>query len=147
VHAEQIAGFVDRHGDRTAGVLWAAAMALVKQAGDAGLESHHGRWTGMPELELRWLRNQLAHALALAHLAVAMQEDLNEENRELTRELGDVAAAHGRRQRERRERTLRAQEARLRYQQIRRDHGREPTREEKFPWLYETDGDPAVTET
>ena len=91
--------FLLRHGDRAAEVLYHAALTLIRQAAHEGLEGVPGRWHGIPRMELRRLRQKLAEALELAHLAVALQEQENERYRDLTRELDEAAAAAARRAR------------------------------------------------
>jgi hypothetical protein len=92
--------FLSRHGDDAAELLWTAALSWLEAAArDAG-EAHYGRWRYYPAGELRRLRTGIARALELARLAVAMQEQANEEARSLAAALRDEAAnaaARGRR--------------------------------------------------
>lgn len=103
--------YLDRRGDRAAEVAWTAALALVVQAADDAREARWGRWRHHPRGELRRLRRDLAEALELARLAVALQEQEHEQRAALELELAEAAAEAGRRRR--RAQTLPAERARL----------------------------------
>lgn len=108
---EGIAGFVSRRGDRAAEVVWDAALAMLERAFRDARESSESRWRWYPRGELRRLRRDVAEALELARLAVALREEEQEQSRELDEELTRTAAEAGKARR--RAQTLPAERARL----------------------------------
>lgn len=106
-----LAGFLERRGDRAAEVVWEAALVMVARAAEEAREGHWGRWRHYPSGELRRLRRDLAEALELARLAVALREEEHNRSAELDAELATQAAEAARRRR--REQTLPAERARL----------------------------------
>jgi hypothetical protein len=116
---EGIAAFVERRGDRSAEIVWGAALEMIRQAAEEAKEGKWGRWRHYPKGELRRLRRDLAEALELAHLAVALQEEERAQHADLDRELHEAAVEAGRRRR--RAQTLPAEQARLENARRRRD--------------------------
>jgi hypothetical protein len=106
-----LAAFLDRRGDRAAEVLWDAALTMVVRAAADAREAHPQRWRGYPRGELRRLRRDMAEALELARLAVALREEEQDQHGDLEDELHRAAAEAG--ARARRAQTLPAEKARL----------------------------------
>lgn len=67
--------FGARYGDETAEIIWAAALSMLEQAARRAGEGTWGRWRNFPSGELRRLRRDVARALALARLAVALEAE------------------------------------------------------------------------
>ena len=86
-----LAGYLERRGDRAAEVLWDAALAMVNCATEEAGRGGSLRWRSYPRGELRRLRRDLAEALELARLAVAIREEDEEQAR-----LSLADALHGR---------------------------------------------------
>lgn len=106
-----IEAFLARHGDDAAEVTWWAALSLLERAAINAREGRWGPWRFYPAGQLRRLRRDIAQALELARLAVALQEEENNAERQLDVELREHAAEAGRQRR--RAGTLAAEEARL----------------------------------
>lgn len=91
--------YLEEHSGRAAEILWDAALVIARQAVDDTRATTQSRWRSFPRGELRVLRRDLARALALARLAVALQEDEHERSRDLTtvlnREAGLARARAG----------------------------------------------------
>jgi hypothetical protein len=126
-----IEGFVERYGDRAADVLWEGALAMADRAIEHQREDReHARFRTTPRSQLRHLRQELAEALSVARLSVAVREAVHERDRDLNAELAAAAAAAGRQGR--RERTREAERVRRIKGRIRRLHGREATEQELY---------------
>jgi hypothetical protein len=116
-----LAAFVERRGDRSAEVVWSAALAMLERACADARECSSSRWRWYPAGELRRLRRDVAEGLELARLAVALQEEDAEQRRELDRDLAAAAAEAGRARR--RAQTLPAERARLANAEARKTAG------------------------
>lgn len=103
--------FGARYGDEAAEIIWAASLSMLEQAAKRAGEGTWGRWRNFPRGELRRLRSDVARALALARLAVALEAESNAAGADLADELHraarSAAAWSGR------ERTLDAEYVRL----------------------------------
>jgi hypothetical protein len=103
--------FVERFGDDAGEALWYAGLALLDQAVKRGQEGAYGRFRHFPGGELRRLRKDLARGLSMCRESCTLQDLVNGELRELTRDLDEQAQEAGRRRR--REQTWPAEQARL----------------------------------
>lgn len=108
---DELARFGTRHGDEVAEIVWAASLTMLEQAAKRAGEGTWGRWRNFPRGELRRLRSDVARALALAHLAVALEAESNAAGADLSEELRRAAAKAA--ARAGRERTLDAEYVRL----------------------------------
>jgi hypothetical protein len=104
--------FIERYGSEAPEVVWQAALALLERTATGARVAAASRWSYYPQGELRRLRHELAGAMMLARLAVALQEEENSLDRELVTRARDVAEEQ--RQREKRAMTIEAERARLR---------------------------------
>lgn len=102
-------------------VVYLAAVAMLERAVTEAREFRPSQWRYYPRGQLRRLRRNVAQGLALARVAVNLQEAQNDAGRELDRELREQAAEAGRRRR--REQTLPAEEARRENARRRREGG------------------------
>lgn len=88
----ELARFSARYGDETAEIVWASALSMLEQAAKRAGEGTWGRWRFFPQGELRRLRRDVARALALARLAVALEVEENAAGADLAEELRREAA-------------------------------------------------------
>lgn len=103
--------FGARYGDEVANVVWTAALGMLEQAAAAAREGIWGRWRTYPRGELKRLRRDVARGLALARLAVALQDEADASDRDLAEDLRRAAALTA--SRSGRERTLDAEYVRI----------------------------------
>lgn len=102
-------------------VVWAASLAMLERALLEAREARYGRFRVYPAGQLRRLRTDVAAAMKLARLGVAMQEAETERDRELDADLHARAVAAGAARR--RAQTLPAELARLAKAERRRQAG------------------------
>jgi hypothetical protein len=84
--------FGARHGDEVGEIVWAAAIGLLEQAAGTAREGTWCRWRTYPRGELRRLRSNVSRALALARLAVALQDESDAATGDLAEDLRQAAA-------------------------------------------------------
>lgn len=84
--------FGARYGDEVASVVWTAALGMLEQAAKAAREGNWGRWRNYPRGELRRLRRDVARALELARLAVALQAEADDAGADLAEDLRRAAS-------------------------------------------------------
>lgn len=108
---DELAHFGALYGDETAEIVWAAALTMLEQAAQRAGEGTWGRWRNFPRGELRHLRTDVARALSLARLAVALEAEASSAGADMAEELHRAARAAA--ARAGRERTLDAEYVRL----------------------------------
>jgi hypothetical protein len=108
---DELARFGALYGDETAEIVWAASLTMLEQAAKRAGEGTWGRWRNFPRGELRRLRRDVARALELARLAVALEAEADAAGADLAEELHRAARAAA--ARAGRERTLDAEYVRV----------------------------------
>lgn len=106
--------WIDRDAGAAAEALWLAALALIEQTA-AAERGHLAQWRHWPRGRARRVRRDLAHALALARIALALAEGEQQRADKLVAELR--AAAETEAAERRREQTRPAEHARRSRQQ------------------------------
>lgn len=110
---DDLEAWIERDAGAASEGLWLAALALIERAA-ADERARLGQWRHWPRGRVRRLRRDLAHALELARIALALEEAEQARADELAAELRAAAAEAGKRRR--REQTLPAEDARRRRQ-------------------------------
>lgn len=105
--------WIDRDAGAAAEGLWLAALAMIGRVADEE-RTRVGQWHHWPRGRVRRLRRDLAHAIALARIALELEEAEQTRADELAAEIRAAAAEAGKRRR--REQTIPAERARLRRQ-------------------------------
>ena len=86
--------WIDHDAGQASEALWLAALAMIEQTG-ATERTRMGQWTHWPRGRVRRLRRDLAHALALARIALELAEAEQAIGDKLADELAQARAQAG----------------------------------------------------